>query len=339
MTIFEYDDNSNRLSKIKIKYFNNFYKKQSGINIMNKIHFIVFSSRGASTRQFSLNKFLMISVSICFIVLLSSLCYVVPDYTFLKANYIRDSLLTQKLENKTSEILQQRQQINNFAKEVNTLKKRVAYLNQFEMKVRTLANLDMPSEDSFLSVGGTLPEDLDANQSLQENHNALMRNMNEQTDQIKDASFCQEKSFLRLLESLEERREFLASTPSIRPTKGWYSSTFGYRVSPFTSRREFHKGVDIANHIGTKIVAPAKGIITYAGRRGGYGRMIVIDHGHGIETRYGHMNKLFKQEGDIVKRGDIIGTIGNSGRSTGPHLHYEVRLNGVPVDPTKYIVN
>ncbi|KPA12118.1 peptidase M23B [Candidatus Magnetomorum sp. HK-1] len=306
---------------------------------MNKIHFIVFSSRGASTRQFSLNKFLMYGASICFTILLASLCYVLPDYSFLKANYVRDSLLKQKLDNKTTEIIQQRQQINKFAKEVNGLKKRVAYLNQFEMKVRTLANLDMPSEDGFLSVGGTLPEDLDASLPLQEQHAALVRDMNDQADQIQEATFCQEKSFLRLLESLEERREFLASTPSIRPAKGWYSSPFGYRVSPFTSKREFHKGVDIANHLGTKIIAPAKGLITFAGRRGGYGKMIVIDHGHGMETRYGHMDRLYKQEGDIIKRGDVIGLMGNSGRSTGPHLHYEVRLNGAPVNPTKYILN
>ncbi|MBF0449150.1 MAG: peptidoglycan DD-metalloendopeptidase family protein [Candidatus Magnetomorum sp.] len=281
----------------------------------------------------------MIGGSLCFCILLASLCYIVPDYTYLKGNYVRDTLIKQKLDNKTTELIQQRQQINQFAKEVNTLKKRVAYLNQFEMKVRTLANLDMPSEDSFLSVGGTLPEDLDSGFSLQEQHGALVRDMNEQADQIQDATFCQEKSFLRLIESLEERREFLASTPSIRPAKGWYSSTFGYRVSPFTSRREFHKGVDIANHLGTKILAPAKGLVTFSGRRGGYGKMVVIDHGHGMETRYGHMDRLFKQEGDIVKRGDEIGTMGNTGRSTGPHLHYEVRLNGAPVDPANYIVN
>ncbi|ETR65798.1 MAG: metalloendopeptidase [Candidatus Magnetoglobus multicellularis str. Araruama] len=306
---------------------------------MNKIHFIVFSSRGSKSCQFSLNKLLTFSASIGFLLLLFSLFYIVPDYSFLKAHYVKDTLLNQKLQNKTAELIAQRQQIKKFAQEINVLKQRVAYLNQFEMKVRTLANLDMPSKDSILSVGGTLPEDLDASQSLQETHSSLMRNMNDQAEQIQVATFCQEKSFIRLLDSLEERREILACTPSIRPTKGWYSSPFGYRVSPFTSRREFHKGVDIANHLGTKIVAAAKGLITFSGRKGGYGRMIVIDHGHGMETRYAHMNKLFKKDGDIVKRGDVIGTMGNTGRSTGPHLHYEVRLNGAPVNPTKYIVN
>jgi len=306
---------------------------------MNKIHFIVFSSRGSSSRQFSMNRFLMLSGVICFSLLLVSLLYIVPDYSLLKASYVKDTLLKQKLQNKNTELVHQRQQIKQFAKEVKALKQRVAYLNQFELKVRTLANIDMPEKDSILSVGGTLPEDLDASQSLQENHGALIRDMNEQADQIQAATYCQEKSFLRLLDLLEERREILAATPSIRPTKGWYSSTFGYRVSPFTGKREFHKGVDIANQIGTKIISTAKGLVTYSGRRGGYGKMVVIDHGHGMETRYAHLNKLFKDEGDIIKRGDVIGIMGNTGRSTGPHLHYEVRLNGVPVDPTKYILN
>jgi len=306
---------------------------------MNKIHFIVFSSRGTHSKQFSVNKFLLSTSTLLFLILLVSLIYIVPDYSFLKANYVRDAYLKQKLENKTTELIAQRKQIKKFASEVNDLKTRVAYLNQFEMKVRTLANLDMPSEDSILSVGGTLPEDLDTSKSLNEKHSDLLRNMNDQADQIESATYYQEKSFVRLLDALQERREILACTPSIRPTKGWYSSPFGYRVSPFTGRREFHKGVDIANHLGTKIFAPAKGLITYSGRKGGYGRMIIIDHGHGMETRYAHMNKLFKNEGDIVKRGDVLGTMGNTGRSTGPHLHYEVRLNGAPINPANYIVN
>jgi len=306
---------------------------------MNKIHFIVFSSRGTHSKQFSVNKFLLSTSTLVFLFLLVSLFYIVPDYTFLKANYVRDSLLKQKLENKTSELIAQRKQIKKFANEVNHLKNRIAYLNQFEMKVRTLANLDMPSEDSILSVGGTLPEDLDTSRSLEEKHSALVRNINDQANQIQAATYYQEKSFVRLLDALEERREILACTPSIRPTKGWYSSPFGYRVSPFTGRREFHKGVDIANHSGTKIFAPAKGMVTFSGRKGGYGKMIIIDHGHGMETRYAHMSKLFKKEGDIVKRGDILGAMGNTGRSTGPHLHYEVRLNGAPINPANYIVN
>jgi murein DD-endopeptidase MepM/ murein hydrolase activator NlpD len=138
---------------------------------------------------------------------------------------------------------------------------------------------------------------------------------------------------------LEGQRNLLASTPAIRPTSGWTTSRFGRRVSPFTGRKELHKGVDIANREGTVILATANGVVSYAGKKGAMGNIMVIDHGHGIVTRYAHLSKSLKKRGEKVKRGDIIAQMGNSGRSTGPHLHYEVHLNGVPVNPAKYILN
>jgi murein DD-endopeptidase MepM/ murein hydrolase activator NlpD len=129
----------------------------------------------------------------------------------------------------------------------------------------------------------------------------------------------------------------LSATPSILPTEGRITSRFGYRKSPFSGRSELHKGLDIANRKGTHIMATANGVVIFAGVRGLFGRIVTIDHGHGIITHYAHLNKILKKEGDHVKRGEIIATMGNSGRSTGPHVHYEVRLNGIPVNPVKYI--
>jgi murein DD-endopeptidase MepM/ murein hydrolase activator NlpD len=143
----------------------------------------------------------------------------------------------------------------------------------------------------------------------------------------------------KLFETLEGQRNLLASTPAIRPSSGWMTSRFGYRTSPFTGRKEFHKGVDIANRKGTAILATADGIVSFAGQKGAMGNIVVIDHGHGLVTRYAHLSKALKKRGEAVKRGDIIAQMGNSGRSTGPHLHYEVQLNGVPVNPAKYILN
>ena len=124
-----------------------------------------------------------------------------------------------------------------------------------------------------------------------------------------------------------------------RPALGWPTSKFGYRHSPFTGKREFHKGLDIANRKGSPIVATADGIVTFTGRKGLLGEVLVVDHGHGIVTRYAHLDKIISKKGTRVERGQVIAHMGNSGRSTGPHLHYEVRLNGVPVNPTKYILN
>jgi murein DD-endopeptidase MepM/ murein hydrolase activator NlpD len=140
-----------------------------------------------------------------------------------------------------------------------------------------------------------------------------------------------------LIDKLEEQRNILSATPSIMPTNGVITSRFGYRKSPFSGRSELHKGIDIANKKGTSVVATADGVVIFAGMRGLFGRIVTIDHGHGIITHYAHLDKTLKKEGDNVKRGDIIAKMGNSGRSTGPHLHYEVRLNGIPVNPTKYI--
>jgi murein DD-endopeptidase MepM/ murein hydrolase activator NlpD len=166
-----------------------------------------------------------------------------------------------------------------------------------------------------------------------------MREMHEQTRELNLASVSQEKVFESIIKDLKRQRNLLSSTPSIWPTKGWLASGFGYRISPFTGLREFHKGLDISSREGTRVIAPADGIVTFTGKNGLYGNMIKIDHGHGIVTRYGHLEKILKKRGEAVKRGDVIGLMGNTGRSTGPHLHYEVFLNGLPVNPKKYILN
>ncbi len=123
------------------------------------------------------------------------------------------------------------------------------------------------------------------------------------------------------------------------PTRGWTSSRFGYRASPFTGKREFHKGIDISARMGSPVVATADGMVAFSGLDRGYGRTIVLKHGYGLKTRYAHLKRILVKKGQFVKRGEIIGLVGNSGRSTGSHLHYEVHLNGVPVNPMKYIID
>ena len=141
-----------------------------------------------------------------------------------------------------------------------------------------------------------------------------------------------------LLVALRENRDALSSMPTIWPVVGFVSSSFGWRSGPFGGRGQFHKGLDITNRIGTPIIVPAQGIVTLSGRDGAYGFSVEINHGSGIVTKYGHMQRCAVQEGQWVKRGEIVGYVGMSGRTTGPHLHYEVRLNGVPVDPMRYIL-
>jgi murein DD-endopeptidase MepM/ murein hydrolase activator NlpD len=152
-------------------------------------------------------------------------------------------------------------------------------------------------------------------------------------------SQLREQGVLQLWDSLSERQSLLASTPSIKPTHGWYTSRFGYRVDPFTNRPFMHAGVDMAAPAGTPVYAPADGIVSYVGYEPGYGKLVSIDHGYGVVTRFGHNSRVFVEQGQKVHRWDVISAVGNTGRSTGSHCHYEVRIHGVAVDPLNYILN
>jgi murein DD-endopeptidase MepM/ murein hydrolase activator NlpD len=127
------------------------------------------------------------------------------------------------------------------------------------------------------------------------------------------------------------------ATPNLWPVEGQITGSFGERIDPFNGEGAFHSGIDIGSSYGQAVVAPADGVVVFADFMGGYGRAIVIDHGHSISTRYGHLSNFAVAVGQQVHRGDTIGYVGLSGRSTGPHLHYEVRINDTPVNPYKYL--
>ncbi len=127
------------------------------------------------------------------------------------------------------------------------------------------------------------------------------------------------------------------SAPNLWPVEGMVTGSFGERIDPFNGEGAFHSGVDISAVVGTPVVAPADGAVTFADFLGGYGRAVMIDHGHGISTRYGHLSSFAVTAGQVIRRGDTIGYVGLSGRATGPHLHYEVRINDIPVNPYKYL--
>lgn len=129
-----------------------------------------------------------------------------------------------------------------------------------------------------------------------------------------------------------------ASIPSMWAHLGKINNEFGFRRSPFGGRTyEFHGGMDIDGERGDQVFAPANGVVTEAGWKGGYGNMIEVDHGNGLKTRYGHLSKVDVQVGDSIARGQVVGFVGSTGRSTGPHLHYELRLNDRPINPRRFL--
>ena len=148
----------------------------------------------------------------------------------------------------------------------------------------------------------------------------------------------QEKSLQDLLEAIRGKAEQLASTPSIWPAQGWLTSRFGYRISPFTGLRELHAGIDISAEPGTDVVAPARGRVVFAGIQGAFGNTVILDHGYGIRTIFGHARELHVHPGQMVERGQSIASVGSTGRSTGPHLHYGVERDGRLTNPIDYVV-
>jgi len=132
-------------------------------------------------------------------------------------------------------------------------------------------------------------------------------------------------------------RPIPSAVPTLWPTRGWLTSGFGVRVDPVTAERTMHRGVDIATAPGAPVVAPSDGVVLYAGMDGVYGNLLVLDHGCGVRTRYGHLAEIAVARGQAVKRGTAIAMVGNTGRSTGPHLHYEVQVDGIAENPSRFV--
>ncbi|SYZ74599.1 putative Peptidase, M23/M37 family [Candidatus Zixiibacteriota bacterium] len=207
-----------------------------------------------------------------------------------------------------------------------------------EVVIRNIFNLpEIDPEERQLGIGGptttinygTVSGAVKAASSTETQVESLLRL----------ANFEKEK-YEEVYNTLEKKKDQLDHTPSIMPVRGYVSRGFGMMHDPFTGNRQPHTGIDIANRTGTPIFAPADGMVTIAGFSGsGLGNMVELNHGNGLVTRYGHMSRVKAIRGQLVKRGTLIGYVGSTGYSTGPHLHYEVMKNGVPVNPADYIVN
>jgi len=307
---------------------------------MKMTSFFILSNTGAQMKKISIPGFLLRALGVVLIGGIVSLGYLIYDHYQIRSAIDASSDLEQTLHLQEDLITTQRQQIQKFAVEINRLKSQLVALNNFEEKIRIIANINTDKgQDTLFGIGGSRPEDLATNIDVKRRHTSLMREMHAQIDLLQAASEEQHEQMVSLLGKLEGQKSLLACTPAIRPAKGWLTSRFGYRNSPFTGRREFHKGLDIANQIGTPVAVTADGIVKSVGSRRYLGNYVIVDHGHGMVTHYGHIDKALVKRGAKVKRGDIIAEMGNSGRSTGPHVHYAVYLNGVPVNPSTYILN
>ncbi|MBI5234265.1 MAG: M23 family metallopeptidase [Deltaproteobacteria bacterium] len=259
--------------------------------------------------------------------------YISFDYTSLvyKASLLSDvkkENLTQKLE------------LQRFAAKIREIETTLSRLKLFDKKLRIMANLDKAPSDGRVLMGMGGPEGEDGGTlSLADKKDELIKGMHSTLDELSVETKVRGESLVELQSYFLEKSALLSSTPSIWPTRGWVSSGFGKRDSPFSGLRHMHRGIDIANNIGTPVVATADGVVSEAGVESGFGKIVTISHGYGMKTIYGHLSMIKVAKGERIKRGQVIAEMGNSGRSTGPHLHYEVALNGVSVNPMKYIVD
>lgn len=294
----------------------------------------------------------------------------VVQYFYMVGNIWELTLLRKETE-------VQKSKIEFFAESVDGFKRQLDRLKEFDVKLRMITDLNVPADAGrYLGVGGesetaTAPvepvssvpdsappvpessiqvpggaggtEDPIAPIGLaevpREPHAEMIRVLEEDLATIQVLASKQEQSFHELTEAIHHRRAKWASTPSVWPVRGWVTSGFGRRMSPFTGEPAMHRGVDISVPENTPFVAPANGVVTFTGWDGGLGNAIRINHGFGYETIYGHLNKILVRNGQRVKRGQTIGLVGNTGMSTGPHLHYQVQVNLVATNPLRYILN
>jgi murein DD-endopeptidase MepM/ murein hydrolase activator NlpD len=300
---------------------------------LKKINIVILPEGAKRVRQIKVPKFLFLlffPVLICAGLLVA---WIAKDYYSVKTDIPRLALL-QKENSRHQE------QITSLTEKILIIQKKLTELNEFDKKLRTMVNLEPTrATPHFLGMGGSDPATSSSRVAAEKLNKKIVRSAHKSLDEIDSEISVQMLERTELLSYLNKQKSLLASTPSIWPTKGWISSEFGYRLSPFTDEREFHKGIDICNKRGSPIVSPAGGIVSSIETDAGYGKLLIINHGSGLITRYAHLDKVMVKKGQAVERGQEIALVGNTGRTTGPHLHYEVHLNGVPVNPLRYMLN
>ena len=254
----------------------------------------------------------------------SSLCL----STFFSVQYFTSLSQTHELsklrhENKELQVANEQ-----FSKSVESLRTQLHTVEDRTRKLAIIAGISTADETSQGGVGGTRQNDPLSSNPYRDD-----------VDKMSFRSRTLERDLSVLEQTFDARTQLLSSTPSIVPVRGILTDGFGGRSDPFTGEPGQHAGIDVSSAVGQAVRAPADGIVVKAAWENGYGNVVYLSHGYGYSTRYGHLSGFGARPGQRVKRGDVIGYVGSTGRSTGPHLHYEVRLNNNAVNPLEYILN
>ena len=222
---------------------------------------------------------------------------------------------------------EQRQQLTQMGRDLNGLRREVVVLSEVDARVRDSLDRGTPDPAALpVAIGGAL-----------DTSPADMTELQKQINALRLAIDLRRESQEEVRDLLNDKHSLSLATPSGWPTKGWLTSYFGVRPSPYSGQSKMHEGLDIAANTGTAVIATADGVVVKATTEPGFGKVVMIDHGYGYRSIFGHNSKILVKSGTRVKRGDKISEVGNTGRSTGSHLHYEVHLNGVPINPRKLL--
>ncbi len=304
----------------------------------NKSYSVIIVSDATSTnKELFLSSKLIRNSLISVVVLVFLFGYIIFDYLTL-------SIDREKMERLESENIRKNKVITELTRNVEMTEKSLLKMKNFKKKILIAAGLTSPQALQEIGTGGGPITDISTDvqliqRNLKENKPARKIDMLEKS-RNNTAGAKKIENALQFVENiLDKQKVRLASTPSIWPTKGYLTNTFGRRIHPLTGKRSFHYGQDIATQPGNKVISPANGVVLVAEYRDYYGKMIIIDHNYGYTTRYGHLAAFNVKEGDRVSRGQVIGFVGNTGRSTAPHLHYEVRFMGKALNPMGFIID
>jgi len=303
----------------------------------HEFHIVVFPGATSHPRRFSIRR------RTVKILLITGLLAAVVEALFL-VQYVTRSGEIWELETLRSEAVQHRQQASALSSSMEELRKQLSTMRDVNIRIRMMLGLDPPKlPPSPLGLGGKEESSLVMPPGGLGGERETLASISAQLQQrlawMKDEAGIQEKYLYELKSIVGERKTQWGATPSIWPVRGWVSSGFGRRVSPFTGRDTMHGGVDISAPMRTPVIAPAAGTVLFAGIEASLGNTVTISHGYGMRTLYGHMDKLKVKTGQSVRRGDLLGWVGSTGLSTGPHLHYEVEVGGTAIDPLKYIID
>jgi len=236
----------------------------------------------------------------------------------------------------------QAQQFNlqRFSERLEEIDRQLERLENFQAKLKIIADLDLQDDPgASLSAGGFSPDGPDRDLSLERDVERRTQRIQWEMEELNLEASVLERNSYRVEEFFDLQRSLVAATPTIWPVEGWVSSPFGLRLSPFNHSLQMHEGIDIGGRPDAPVLASADGVVIYTGWKSESGKTVTLEHGYGYVTSYCHLSRIHCSSGQRVKRGSVIGALGNTGKSTGYHVHYEVKLNGVPVNPENYMLD